>query len=153
MGLYKGVVTQSGADTTTQGIINTDLSVDGKSGWLITKLVVYWNNMKSGAVVDSELEAMLSTQVTTATVFSASEELARVEFMGQLAGVAASFAYMESIKEAVFVPSERITVQPQLYLTVASAATGQANVVYYAIEYDIVKLTDNELLRLAVGGA
>ncbi|MFZ1990770.1 MAG: hypothetical protein WAW96_13495 [Alphaproteobacteria bacterium] len=153
MGLIKGVVTQGGADTTTQGVIDTNLTTDGKSAWQITNFVICWANMKSSAGVDSLLEGILSTQVTTATTFNQSEEIARVEYTGQLQGVAANFLVAEQIKQAVFIPADRITVQPFLYVTAASAATGQANVLYYAIEYEIVKLSDNEVLRLALGGA
>jgi len=153
MGLIKGLLTQGGADTLTQNTITTDLSVDGKSGWIITKLIAYWSNGHTAAAADMELELILSTQATTATTFNQSEEIARVEWaISNTAGVAVTYPF-EPIKEAVFIPSDRVTVQPVLYVTGKSATTGLTNTVYYAIEYEVIKLTDNELLRLAVGGA
>jgi hypothetical protein len=47
----------------------------------------------------------------------------------------------------------RITVQPEVYLSVESNSTSQANDVVFVITYEIVKLTDLELLRLLAGGA
>lgn len=153
MGLLKGVVTQGGADTLTQGVINTDLTVDGKSAWFIKRFVAYWSNGNTAAAADMELEAILSTQATTGTTFNQTEEIGRIEWaISNTAGVAVTYV-VDPIKEAVFLPADRLTVQPQLYVTIKSTTTGLTNVVYYAIEYDIVKLSDNELLRLAVGGA
>ena len=58
----------------------------------------------------------------------------------------------EPVKRNVLL-EPRVTVQPQLIFRLESTNTGQANNVVIAVYYDIVKLTDLEVLRLLAGGA
>jgi hypothetical protein len=151
MPIYKGTVLQSGADTTTRFTIPTGLTVDGKTAWNITGFETFWSNASSAVAADWNLEAELST-LNTGTSYSSYDEIARVSWAVQnTAGVAVALP-VEPIKSANLF-EDRITAQPNLYVAIESAATGQANRVYFTVVYDIVKLSDVELLRLMVGGA
>lgn len=145
-------VTQGGADTFTQTTINTDLTADGKSAWQFTKMKAFWENGYTAAATDQTISAILSTQATTVTVPTDPEEIARVTWaIANTAGVAVAYP-VELIKQ-VDVPMDRITVQPTVYVSVSSTTTGLTNVVYFELEYEVVKLSDIEVLRLLVGGS
>ena len=151
MGIIRGTVTQGGADTFTSDMIDTNLSVDGKSGWQILAMKCFWSNGYSLAAIDCTVNGLLSTK-STITTMDESEELTRINYAVQnTGGVAVAFP-LEQIKSTVPL-GERITVQPALYFHVASAGSGQANILSYEIEYEIVKLTELEIMRLLVGGA
>ena len=142
-------VTQSAADTTTSGTILTGLSASGKEGWEIVHLRGYWTAAKSSAQADSDLNAILAT-IDSATTFGDDDEIARLNWAVNFAanGVFAT----EELKEAsLYEP--RVTVQPELYINVASAGTGLANRVIVEVFYNIVKLSDSEVLKLLAGGA
>jgi hypothetical protein len=152
MGIIRVVVTQGGADTLTQVAIPTGLTADGKLGWLIKRLNTFWSNGYTSVAADQKISAILSTQVTSATVPTDPEELARnVWAVSNTAGVAV--AYPLELQKQTNAAADRVTVQPTLYATVESAGTGLANLVYFEFEYEDVKLTDIEVLRLLVGGA
>jgi len=145
-------VTQGGADTFTQVAIDTDLTADGKSAWQFTRMKAFWSNGYVAAATDQILSAILSTQATTVTVPTDPEEIARVTWaVANTAGVAV--AYPVELIKVVDVSIDRITVQPTLYASVSSTTTGLTNVVYFEFEYEVVKLSDIEVLRLLVGGS
>jgi len=152
MSILRGVTTQTGADTFTQTAIDTNLTADGKAGWEIVRMRAFWAGMYALAAADMTLSAILSTQITTVTTLNQSAEIARVNWaIANTAGVAVAFP-VEQIKQDDLIET-RVTAQPLLYLGVSSATTGAANVIYWEIEYNIVKLSDVETLRLLVGGA
>ena len=148
----RGVVTQSAADTFTQSVIDTNITVDGKAGWEITAFSAYWSNAEAMPAADIEVNAVLSTQATTVTTFDQDEEIIRLNWgFANIAGVAVVVPVDMVKREILFSP--RLTVQPLLYVGASSVNTGLTVVIYYEIVYDIVKLTDLEVLRLLQGGA
>jgi hypothetical protein len=148
---YNGTVTQGGADTFTVATIPTGLTVDGKAGWSVTGIEVFWSNGYQAAAADALAHAQLST-IATITTFTSADEIARVSWgIQNTAGVAVAMNF-EPIKR-VFLSEPRITVQPNIYLQCNTATTGLTNVMLFKVYYDIVKLTDLELLRLFAGGA
>lgn len=152
MPILRVKVTQGGADTFTQVAIDTNLTADGKSAWQFTRLTAFWENGYTAAAADQTISAILSTQVTTVTTPVDAEEIARVNWsIANTAGVAVAYP-LDLIKE-VSIPTDRITVQPIVYASVSSVTTGLANVVYFELEYEVVKLSDIEVLRLLLGGA
>jgi len=151
MPVFKGTVLQSGADTTTRLTIPTGLTVDGKSAWETTGFETFWSNAATAVAADWNMESELST-LNTGTTYSSYDEIARVSWAVQNTGGVAVAIPVEPIKSANLFES-RVTAQPNLYVTLESAATGQANRVYFTVAYDIIKLSDVELLRLMVGGA
>lgn len=145
------LVTQSGADTFTAVAIATGLTADGKSGWSISSIRAQWVDGAAIAAADYTLEAKVATIATT-TTFGSADEVERVMWGCQnTGGVAVAFGF-EPIKEQ-FLTEPRITVQPFIYAQVASAGTANANDVIIEVFYDIVKLSDLEVLRLLAGGA
>ena len=149
--IYKGVVTQGGADTFTAATILTGLTVDGKSGWQINGFKVFWSNGYTAAATDAISNCVLAT-LATVTLPNSDDEIARVSWAVQnTAGVAVAFNF-DPIKKAD-ITEPRVTVQSDLYVHANTTTTGLTNVFYYEISYDIVKLTDLEVLRLMVGGA
>jgi len=146
----RGVVTQTGADTFTVGTIDTNITADGKSGWEIQSFSGYWSNGETVAAGDAEANLILSTQATV-TTFDMDEELYRLNWaVVNTAGVAVTYTHGLVKREELIVP--RLTVQPALYVHVSSTTTGAANVMYYEVSYEIVKLSDLEVLRLLQGG-
>lgn len=147
----RGSLTQSGADTFTNVAIETNLTADGKTGWSIKGIRVFWSNGETVPAADFEVNCTLSTSSSTPS-FTSPDEILRVSWgMQNSGGVAVAVGY-EPIKEEI-VFEERVTVQPNIYLGILSANTGIANIVNYQIFYETVKLSDLEVLRLLAGGA
>jgi hypothetical protein len=145
------LVTQGGADTFTAVAIDTGLTADGKAGWQINAIRAFWVDGAAVAAADHSISAKVATIATT-TTFGSSDEIDRVAWgLQNTAGVAVAVPY-EPIKQD-FLLEPRVTVQPNIYVQVESAGTAQANDVIFEIYYDVVKLSDLEVLRLLAGGA
>lgn len=151
MPVKKILVTQTGNDVFTSVLIDTNLTVEGKSGWSINGITCNWKDVAGVAAADWRLDAKLSTDGTD-TLFIEDEELARVSWAVQNTGGIAVALPVEPIK-SVLITEPRVTVQPQIAACVSSSLTGNANDVEFMIFYDIVKLSDLEVLRLLQGGA
>lgn len=151
MSVLKQLVTQTGNDVFTVGAVETGLTLDGKAGWAITSLIAFWKDGSLVAAADWSLSAKLAT-VSTDTEYSSMDELARVSWAMQNTGGVAVATPLDPIKEVILTES-RITVQPTIYLQVASSLTANANDIIFHIYYDIVKLSDLEVMRLYAGGA
>lgn len=151
MSREKLLVTQSGADTFTNGIIETGLTADGKSGWSIKAIEMFWQDGYSVPAGDWTLDAKVTTVVTD-TLFGDDDEIGRWSWACQNTGGVAVALPLEQIGQLILI-EPRVTVQPVIYCQVKSGATTQANDVVFVIYYDIVKLTDIEVLRLLAGGA
>lgn len=149
--ILKGTVTQAGADTFTATQILTGLTVDGKSGWQINGFKAYWMTGLTAAAADWVVNAVIST-VATSTLPNSDDEIARISWgLQNTGGVAVAVPY-EPIKKADLT-EPRVTVQSDLYVHANSTTSGQVNIFYYELSFDIIKLSDLEVLRLAVGGA
>lgn len=147
----KGVVTQGGADTFTAANILTGLTSDGKSGWEITGFRAFWSNGYLAAAQDAVANCVLAT-IATVTLPNNDDEIARVSWGVQNTGGVAVAMNFEPIK-VMALPEIRVTVQPDLYIHANTITTGLTNVFYYELTYNVVKMTDLEVLRLLVGGA
>jgi len=147
----KGSITQGGADTTAALTIETNITADGKSGWEIFGLEVYWVNGESVAAADWEISGVLQTILAT-PAYTSVDEIERVSWgLQNTGGVAVAVPY-EPIKKIIFT-EPRITVQPLIYFYALSTLTGQANQLQFRVFYNTVKLSDLEVLRLLAGGA
>lgn len=154
--IVKGSLLQSGANVFTAGTVETNLQIDGKSGWLISGFRVFNESVQKNTPADMRINVALST-IATQTAMNSLDEIARVTWSLQYdAGTSATTTTIavshDLIKTAVFL-EPRLTVQPQIYVQISSEGSGQVSQIYYEINYDLVKLTDVELLRLMVGGA
>lgn len=146
----RGLVTQGGADTFIASAIDTNLTADGKSGWEIVALSGYYTNGETAAAADSDVNLVLATQATI-TTFDQDEEIYRLNWaVANTAGVAVAYPVPLVKRELLILP--RLTVQPFIYVQVASTSSGLANAIAYELHYNIVKLTDIEVLRLLQGG-
>lgn len=144
-------VTQTGNDTYTFGTIATGLIADGKSGWQINRIEAFWVNGKTVAAADYEISAIITT-TGTSTTFGNDDELVRTSWgLQNTAGVAVAVPYEPLKVFDLFEP--RVTVQPYIYPAVVSSGTAQTNIMVISMFYDIVKLSDLEVLRLLAGGA
>jgi len=151
MPVLKILVTQTGNDTFTSKAIDTNLTADGKAGWQINAIEAYWADGAAVAAGDWYLNAKLAT-IATSTSFVDDDEIARVDWgLQNTGGVAVAVSY-EPFK-GIALPEPRVTVQSTIYASVESSGTSQANDVVFRIYYDIVKLSDLEVLRLLAGGA
>lgn len=155
MATTRGVVVLPAAGTFTQGTIDTNISADSKFGWLVTgfRSILLSRDATGTEVPESHrIDSILSTKVTSITTPDEDEELARVSWALSFS-TAAGFANFEPQKLAPMA-EPRLTVQPTLYVGVKGSVTvGAISDIYYEVSYEIVKLTDVELLRLLVGGA
>jgi hypothetical protein len=148
----KILVTQSGNDTATAKVIETGLTADGKSGWQINGLEAYWVDGNTVAANDWKLDAVLNTLGASLTTPVSDDEIARLSWgMQNTAGTAVAVPYEPS--KQTFLVEPRVTVQPEIYCSLESVSTGQANDVIFVLYYEVVKLTDIEVLRLLAGGA
>jgi len=146
----RGLSTQGGADTFVATSIDTNLTADGKSGWEIVALSAYYTNGETGAAADSDVNLIVATQATL-TTFDQDEEIYRINWaIANTAGIAVAYP-LELVKREVFI-QPRLTVQPIIYVQVSSTLSGLTNAIAWELHYNIVKLTDIEVLRLLQGG-
>ena len=151
MAVVRQLVTQGGADTTTSVAVSTGLTADGKSLWSLVGVVAYWVDGAAAAAGDWSLQAYIGT-VTGAIAMTSADRVGGVAWgMQNTAGVAVAVPY-EPERTSSFLEA-RVTAQPNIYVTVESAGTGQANDVIFQVIYEIVKASDLEVLRLLAGGA
>jgi hypothetical protein len=151
MSIVRGTVLQSGADAFTQFAIDTNISIDGKFGWEITGFKAYCSTLYTDVTTaDYEISALLAVRATTVTTMNESEEIARVMWANNFSTAAVAYP-VEPVKLAQMLET-RATVQPQIYVGLSSTGTGATNRIYYEISYDIVKLSELEVMRLLVGG-
>lgn len=151
MTILRGTLIESVAGTFVQATIDTNISIDGKYGWEITGFKAFCSTLYTEVTTsDYTINAILSTQVTNPTAMSDSEELARINWSNNFS--TASVAYpVEEIKLAQMLET-RLTVQPQIYVGLDVDGTAAVSRIYYEISYNIVKLTELEVMRLLVGG-
>lgn len=144
-------VTQSGADTTTTVAIPTGITPDGKMLMRITGAQIFWND---------------ASLVAPAAGFRVRWTLNRTDAMGAFASEAMMLLHEWAVAATAtpngFVAIDPLiqvrpmepeyTAQPYLYLGVASTASGAANTVVARVQYELVKATDVEVLRMLGAG-
>lgn len=151
MPVKRGIVTQSATDAFTQKAIETNLTAEGKTGWQIVGFRMYWSTGDTVAANDVDTNGILST-VTSITTFDDLDEIGRLNWaVANTGGIAVAYP-MELIKEMIIPDGGRITVQPTIYVGLASVGAGSAQTAYFEVIYNIVKLSDLEVLRLLQGG-
>lgn len=150
MSEIKELVTQGGADTFTAVALALP-ALDGKSGYQILGVSAYWVDGAAVAAADYSLDAVVQVASTSLT-FEDDEWIASVSWGVQnTAGTAVAIPY-EPLKTRML-DEPRVTVQPEIYVAVKSSGTSQANDVIFRVQYELVKLSELEYLRLLAGGA
>lgn len=144
------LVTQSGNDTATSAAFSLP-ALDGKSAYQIERLEFNWSDAATVAAADWVISC--SIQVADSTLTLLDDELILVSGWAcqNTAGVAVALPITPY--QVIEAGLPRLTVQPYVYARVVSANTAQANDVYFAMYYSIVKLSELEYLRLLAGGA
>lgn len=145
-------VAQVTANTTVEQLIPTLLTVDGRMGWNIKRFSTILSDI-SGIVPTAK--ATINCQLNTETgsqLFTDADNIAMNLYLFQ--GIAASTSAGQINPRSEWISVDgRLTVQPELYLTVVTTGLTAAQVVLVEIEYETVKLTDMEVMRLLQGGA
>jgi hypothetical protein len=153
MSEMKVTLQQLTVNASTSLTIPTLLTVDGRAGWSIVGISMLVNNWE-GCVVptaDCSLQIQLNTETGQQT-FTDPDNIALVIF--GTSGIAASTsAFQINNRQDIVLPIPRLTVQPNLYLSVTSTGLAVGAVIHASIFYEITKLTDLETMRLMQGGA
>lgn len=146
--------TQSAADTPAQSTMSTGLSSSATVGWEIKSIEFLIDPTQLAALsADSEIEIEVSRDAYTSAPPSVRGLTDESTIM------AWSFANMLTTSGEVFTPtyfkweapSGVVVVQPNLYFTVDSNATGQTLVTDFRINFSVIKLSEIEFLRLLTG--
>jgi hypothetical protein len=151
MTTIKGTITQGGANTYTSSSIDTNITVDGRTGWEIKAFRGFYSNFNLQVAADIAQNLILAT-IATVTTLDQKDEITRVAWQAGGTLFTDAFGVMEPMKAAVFSGS-RLTVQPFLYVNSSSTGQSAAGIMYWELDYELVKLTDIEVLRLLQGGA
>lgn len=150
MAFIRGEPIQTGADVFRTQLLALPI-LDGKTGYEFKALEIWWRNGE--AVGAADFEVRCSIQTSTAQITLSDENwLIGDGWAAQNTAGAAVLIPLDIHRQ--FVPFEsRITVQPEIYFTIFSANTAQANQVDFVAYYDTVKMTELEYLRLLASGA
>jgi hypothetical protein len=153
MSMIKLEVTQTVLNTPATGIIPTGLTVDGRSGWNIQGIKLLFEN--ASACVTQVAKCTANIQLNTEAGSQGFTDNDSITFMSyQFQGIAASTSAHQIFpvqQEDLIIP--RTTVQPNLFVflnTTGMVATASFGIVVF---YEIIKLTDLEVMRLMQGGA
>jgi len=145
------LVTQTGADTETRVEIATGIDSDSRAIWNITGISALWSDGAAVAAADFSLLAYITTLDSAFSGVNV-DYLPPVSWgLQNTGGVAVSVPY-EPFKRMEFA-NGRATAQPSIYVGVYSNGTGQANDVIVTVEYEIIKATEMEILRMLVEGS
>jgi hypothetical protein len=145
-----GSITQTAPDTFTEAAIPTRLTVDGKTGWRLVELSVFFENGNTlSLVVDCSATLILSTESGLQS-FIDPDYVVSTDWAINGTALSTSSVMVDRHRA---VSCERVTVQPFVYLQCDSSSTGVACVMSYRLAYELVKLTDLEVMRLLQGGA
>jgi len=153
MSYIKKSLAQTGANATTELAIPTLLTVDGKAGWSILGMDIYVSGLGAAvnAVADGQCLIELNTEATPQS-YDDPDNIIFHQF--QFSGITASTTALQVFGgEQVRLILPRLTVQPTLYLNISSSGLLTAVTANIQIVYEIVKLSDIEVMRLMQGGA
>jgi hypothetical protein len=151
MNIIRGKTQQVVANTFIQVEIDTNLTADGKAAWRILGLHAYFSGLYSQPAADIREDLILSTRATTVTTMDEPEELARCSLsIANTGGVAVAYPLIPH--QSAIILGDRLTVQPKLYMGLFSIGDTAAPDVFWILEYEVIKLTDLEVLRLLVAG-
>jgi hypothetical protein len=146
-------VTQSGANVDGEVLLPTLLTVDGKSGWLITGVKFSIGNLPFAVIPTADCQATMELNTETGLQSAIDKDCICIEYAA-FSGIAASTSsYQVQTTYNAVIPEGRLTVQPNLYLHISTVGFSAALNVICEVFYEVVKLTDMEVMRLLQGGA
>jgi hypothetical protein len=153
MSSFKQTVSQAIVNTAVEKVIDTGLTVDGKAGWNIQGVRFLWHNAMQSVVPTADCFLTIQVNTETGDQEFMDKDSVFTTTMG-VSGIAASVSAMwvqPEFQQALIIP--RTTVQPSLYLRLSSNALAVQASVHIEIYYEVVKLSDLEVMRLMQGGA
>jgi len=150
--IIKSVITQATLNTDVALTIPTLLTVDGRLGWNIKRFKTTIT-MPSSIVPTSD--ATITVQLNTETGLQSFTDADNVcQSLYLFNGIAASTSGFQVAPHQEWVSDVgRLTVEPNLYVVLSTTGLAGVMIAYTEIEYETVKLTDMEVMRLLQGGA
>jgi len=148
-------LTQGGADTAAETTIATGLlpGVD-MSAWVLKAIqfTVSPNLVKAWAAADIDFtiqltKRSLASSIVRLVTFTDQDLLYTWNAAAILSGTAANLAVMETSRSIDF-PVETLVYAENLYMQIISASTGQTNIAWGRLLYDLKKLSNAEALTL-----
>lgn len=148
-------VTQGGADTAAETTLTTNIQPGiTLDAWNVRALefTISPNLVKSWASADADFTVQLTKRSLTGSIarivtFTDTDLIASFNLAGILQGTAANYLLVPTTYLWQFVV-ETIVYSENLYVQAISTATGQTNVVWGRVMYDIKKLTQSEALAV-----
>lgn len=150
--ISKYKVLQTATNTNIELVVPTLLTVDGKMGWNIKRFTTTLTDI-AGVVPTAKgiINCQLNTETGSQT-FTDADSIAMNMYFFQ--GIAASTSAGQIDPHAEWISVDgRLTVQPNLYITLVTSGLTAVQGIYVELEYETVKLTDMEVMRLLQGGA
>jgi hypothetical protein len=153
MSSIKTSIVQSTLNSTVEITLPTGLTVDGKAGWNIQGVRFLWANAAQCVtpVADCMLFIQLNTETGNQQFTDKDNIIYGIMASSGIAASTSSFWVDGNYQQVLPVP--RLTVQPALFLNVSSIGLIINASIYAEVFYDVVKLTDLEVMRLSQGGA
>jgi len=153
MSYFKVNVFQTATNATAEIVFPTGLTIDGRTGWNI--LGVRWESVNLYNVVPVTANSKIECQVNTETGNQSPMDADNIlNICLQYKGTAASTAAFQMQSQGTIpLVAPRLTVQPNLYFHLETAGLTAAASLVLTVDYDVVKLTDLEVMRLYQGGA
>lgn len=151
MAIARYLLTQGGSDTLASAAMNL-FPLDGKSGYQINSLEVYWKNAENAAPADWEVYVAVQKSAIGLTDRIGDEDwIVGASWAQQnTAGVAVTLQIEPYKKEILIEPI--VTVSQTLNVVAFSSGTAQANSFSLIVHYDVIKLSEIEYLRLLAAG-
>jgi hypothetical protein len=150
--IIKNQVAQATMNTDVVVSIPTLLTVDGRLGWNIKR---FKTTITMPSSIISTADATITVQLNTETglqSFIDPDNVAQSLYLFN--GIAASTSgYQIAPHQEWISDAGRLTVEPNLFLVLSTTGLTGVMIVYTEIEYETVKLTDMEVMRLLQGGA
>lgn len=151
MAIARYTLTQGGADTLAATAMNL-FPLDGKSGYEIRSIEVYWKNAENAAPADWEVYvAVQKTALGLTDRISDEDWIVGAAWAQQNTAAAAVALQVEPYRKEILI-EPIVTVSQTLNVVAFSSGTAQANSFSIIVHYDVIKLSEIEYLRLLAAG-
>ena len=152
MTIIKQQVLQTTPNQTVFAQLPTLLTVDGKQGWKIVHVAAHFVSANFvSPLVDTVIDFQLNTE-TGIQGFADADNICNLNW--RISGIAASTsAFQLATKQEWSSDIGRLTVQPILFMALYTEGLTAAAYVNVEVEYELVRLSDMEVMRLLQGGA
>jgi hypothetical protein len=153
MSSVKAVATQVGVNGVVAVLVPTGLTVDGRSGWNILGVTINLPTLNNGLVQTADCTGVLQVNTESGSQSFLDPDNICTAYFLQNGMAASTSAFMVDPLKQIQLPVPRLTVQPELFIYFFTSGMSVALYAEVEIFYDIVKLSDLEVMRLMQGGA